>query len=40
MLPELGPDLWIGIGFGLFGVAAWLGSLIIMSRVLERIEND
>ncbi len=39
MLPALEPGLWTGIGFGLFGVAAWLGSLVLMSRILKRIED-
>lgn len=40
VLPELGPGVWIGIGFGLIGITFWIGGLLLIDKVAGRFSAD
>lgn len=39
MLPELGTGVWIGIGFGLLGIAFWVVGLFVFDRIVDKYAN-
>lgn len=40
VLPDLGPGLWFGIAFGIFGVAFWIGGLVVFNYLLNRFHDE
>lgn len=40
VLPELGAGVWIGIGFGLIGIAFWIGGIYLIDKIANRLSAD